>query len=53
MEFLDRIDEKERLRRALGRKDTSLVVLYGRRRIGKSELIKRVLTDNDIYLMAD
>jgi AAA+ ATPase superfamily predicted ATPase len=53
MEFLDRVDEKERLRKALDRKGTSLIVLYGRRRIGKSELIKRVLNDDDIYFMAD
>lgn len=53
MEFLDRKEEKERLKKALNRKQPSLIVMYGRRRIGKSELIKRVLTDNDVYFMAD
>lgn len=53
MEFVDRIDETSRLREALSREKTSLVVVYGRRRLGKSTLIKRVLSDNDVYFLAD
>ena len=30
-----------------------LVVMYGRRRLGKSTLIKRVLSENDVYFLAD
>ena len=53
MEFLDRKEEKARLNKALSREKPSLIVVYGRRRIGKSELLKRVLTDRDVYFMAD
>lgn len=53
MEFVDRSDETKRLKDALSREKSSLVVLYGRRRLGKSTLIKRVLTDNDVYFLAD
>ncbi len=53
MKFVDRINETARLKDALDRKSSSLVVMYGRRRLGKSTLIKRVLSDNDVYFLAD
>lgn len=53
MKFVDRVEETKRLKEALLRKKSSLVVVYGRRRLGKSTLIKRVLTDNDVYFLAD
>ena len=53
MKFVDRIDEAERLKDALTREKFSLVVMYGRRRLGKSTLIKRVLSDSDVYFLAD
>jgi len=53
MKFVDRIDETARLKDALARERSSLVVMYGRRRLGKSTLIKRVLSDNDVYFLAD
>jgi len=53
MKFVDRIDEAARLKNALARDNSSLVVMYGRRRLGKSTLIKRVLSDNDVYFLAD
>ena len=53
MKFVDRIDEAARLKDALVREKSSLVVMYGRRRLGKSTLIKRVLSDNDVYFLAD
>lgn len=53
MKFVDRIDETARLKDALGKETSSLVVLYGRRRLGKSTLIKKVLSDNDVYFLAD
>ena len=51
--FVDRIEETARLRDALSREKSSLVVVYGRRRLGKSTLIKRVLSDGDVYFLAD
>ena len=53
MKFVDRIDETARLKNALSRERSSLVVLYGRRRLGKSTLVKRVLSENDVYFLAD
>lgn len=53
MKFVDRIDEATRLKDALAREKSSLVVMYGRRRLGKSTLIKRGLSENDVYFLAD
>lgn len=53
MNFVDRIEETARLRDALSREKSSLVVVYGRRRLGKSTLTKRVLSDSDVYFLAD
>lgn len=53
MEFVDRKEEAARLRNALTRDKASVVVMYGRRRLGKSTLLKRVMSDCDIYFLAD
>lgn len=54
MKFVDRIDEQRRLHQALhGDHPSTLVVVYGRRRLGKSTLIKRVFQEDDVYFMAD
>lgn len=54
MEFVDRINECNRLCKRLERTDeTSFIVIYGRRRLGKSTLIRQVLTENDVYYMAE
>ena len=53
MNFVDRIEEIARLTNALSKEKPSLVVVYGRRRLGKSTLIKRVLSDSDVYFFAD
>ena len=53
MKFVDRTDETARLKETLAREKSSLAVLYGRRRLGKSTLIKRVLSDTDVYFLAD
>lgn len=53
MEYLDRIEEIAELKRVLNpEKPAKFVVIYGRRRLGKSTLIKRVLTPDDVYYMA-
>ena len=38
MEFVDRTDEMARIKATLSRRSSSLVVIYGRRRLGKSTL---------------
>lgn len=53
MEFVDRVEETQRLTQALGGDKPAVVAIYGRRRIGKSELIKRVLKPQDVYFLAD
>jgi len=55
MEFVDRKKEFERLQKSLRREKPQFIVVYGRRRIGKSTLIKRVLdfSRGDIYFLAD
>lgn len=53
MEFVDRKEERLRLSEALEMDKPSLVVVYGRRRLGKSTLIKKVITNGDVYFLAD
>ena len=53
MRFVDRKDEKTRLEKALNSGSSSFVAIYGRRRLGKSTLIKKVLNSSDIYFLAD
>lgn len=53
MEFLDRFKERSTLRKTLDLDREVLVVIYGRRRVGKSELIKKVLTDSDVYHLSE
>lgn len=51
--FINRIKEIKRIRTALQQDDSVLLVIYGRRRCGKSTLIKKVIYENDIYFAAD
>jgi len=53
LKFVDRISETKRLQKALNRENSVFVVVYGRRRCGKSRLIKQVLSAEDVYFMAD
>jgi len=52
--FLDRHEEAERLRRLLARPEGSLGVLYGRRRCGKSRLLREILAPaRAVYYVGD
>lgn len=53
MKFVDRIEESARLQKVLGADKSAFVVVYGRRRLGKSTLIKKVLSAKDVYYLAD
>ena len=55
MEFVDRQKEIGRIQKALKREKPQFIVIYGRRRIGKSTLIKKTMDFNrgDIYYLAD
>lgn len=52
MKFVDRIEELRELDRVLNLKNASFVVIYGRRRLGKSTLIKKSLHKEDVFFMA-
>lgn len=53
MEFVDREKELQRLNKVLSSDKKRFVVVYGRRRLGKSTLIKRALRENDVYYEAE
>jgi AAA+ ATPase superfamily predicted ATPase len=53
MDFVSRIEETLRLKTALQREQHQLIILMGRRRTGKSRLIREVLRPDDIYMLAD
>lgn len=53
MEFVDRTEELTELKRALkAGTNSSFVVIYGRRRLGKSTLIRKALHHRDVFYMA-
>ena len=51
--FVNRNKEIDRLGNALTSGQNKLIVVYGRRRCGKSTLLRRLLTEKDIYFAAD
>lgn len=53
MEFIDRKKEIARLSKALDSTKKRFIVIYGRRRLGKSALVKKVLHEKDVYFEAD
>ena len=53
MKFVDREKELARLKELLGAQRPAFIIVRGRRRIGKSALISKVLKENDIYFEAD
>src|SRR5690606_8260332 len=53
MRFVNRTAEQLQLRNSLSRDRGTFVIVYGRRRSGKSRLIREVLHAHDVYFMAD
>ena len=51
--FIDREKEIARLQQALQHEDARLIVVYGRRRCGKTTLLRQVLPKNAVYFAAD
>lgn len=49
MRFLGRTEQKKKLHRFLEKKDQAVSLIYGRRRVGKSELIKQVLRESEVF----
>ena len=52
MQFIDRVKEQRRLKEALSSDTPAFIVLFGRRRLGKSTLIRNVLNEKDVYYEA-
>ncbi|MCI9324950.1 ATP-binding protein [bacterium 1xD8-48] len=48
MKFLGRAEQRKKLHRILDKDSQAVSLIYGRRRVGKSELIKQVLRESDI-----
>lgn len=53
LHFLNRIREIAKLSRALDSSESAFIVIYGRRRCGKSTLLQHVSRKKDIYFLAD
>ena len=54
MKFIDRTKELAKLNELWKQKCSQLVVMYGKRRVGKTELIKQFIKDGKgIYFLAD
>lgn len=51
--FINREKEIARLQQALQHEDARLIVVYGRRRCGKTTLLRHVLPANAVYFAAD
>lgn len=47
MEFIGRIEELKRLNKIINSKDLATALIFGRRRVGKSELVKYSLKENN------
>ncbi len=47
MEFFGRVKELDQLRKELSADDMRMCLIYGRRRVGKSELVKQVINEID------
>jgi len=53
MRFVNRTEEQLRIKKLLNASKSGFIVVYGRRRCGKSTLLKRILSESDVYFMAD
>ncbi len=50
--FVNRVEELEILQNAYSSMEASLFILYGRRRVGKTELISRFIGNRGVYYLA-
>lgn len=48
MSFIGRTQELTKLKNLMSSDDMSLAIIYGRRRVGKSELVKQALKESDV-----
>lgn len=53
MKFLNRSKEIKRLKRSQNSDTFKLLIIYGRRRMGKTRLLQNTMQEHDIYFIAD
>ncbi len=53
MKFINRYNETGKIKELLATRRNKMVIVYGRRRIGKTRLLQHVKKSNDIYYTAD
>ncbi len=53
MNFINRIRELERINNLRAKKESMLLVLYGRRRLGKTRLLQQIKNDDVIHFISD
>jgi len=53
MKFLNRQKEIDRLKQSISSDAFKLIVIYGRRRLGKTRLLQQIFQKDDIYFIAD
>lgn len=53
LSFLNRTREIAKLNRGFNSSEPVFIVIYGRRRCGKSTLLQHISKKNDIYFLAD
>ena len=53
LSFLDRNKEINKINKAIKDPNSALIVVYGRRRCGKSTLLQHISKKQDIYYLAD
>lgn len=53
MDFINRIPELNRINHLLDNKDSMLLILYERRRLGKTRLLQQIKNENVIHYIAD
>ena len=51
--FLDRTEEQAMFKKIIASKTSGLYIVYGRRRIGKSALLRHVTEKKGVYFLAD
>ncbi len=53
MDFINRTQELDRITHLLTNQESMLLILYGRRRLGKTRLLQQIKNDDVIYFIAD
>ncbi|MDF1534718.1 MAG: ATP-binding protein, partial [Methanosarcinaceae archaeon] len=49
MKFYDRKDEAKKLKTLTSLDKSTMIVIYGRRRVGKTRLVQHVFKDDSLY----